>query len=108
MRDVACEVLVGREARGAASRGPFTKIETAWRQTREAGHRLRVNVGRFRRAELHYFAGMETLFRLFYDAVLRGSGEPPVSYRDARRVTWIMEQAFTQCAARSAAAGAEA
>jgi predicted dehydrogenase len=103
MLDVDFEYQLVREAREARSRGPFTKIETAWRDRRQAGRRLRQLLGRFRRAELHYFTGMERLLRLFYDAIQRDVDEPPVPYRDARRVTWIMEEAFRQCAAREPA-----
>ena len=51
---------------------------------------------RFARSDLHYFTGMDRLFRAFYQAVL-GGGEAPVPEREVRRVTTVMDQVFAAC-----------
>ena len=49
------------------------------------------NVGKFRRSEFHYFAGMSTLLGLFYEAIRTG-GELPISYAEMLRVARIMDE----------------
>jgi predicted dehydrogenase len=80
--------------------GAFGRIETPWRDWREAGRSLRRNVSRFLRSDLHYFAGMRELFQAFYAAILAG-GPAPISCAEMRRVTHIMDTIFEQCRAES-------
>src|SRR5262249_31180232 len=85
-----------RRSRGASLPGPFARIQAPWRHLREAARSLRRNAFRFLRCDLQYFAGMNRLFRLFYKAILEG-GEPPVPYREVRRVTGLMDEIFDCC-----------
>lgn len=78
--------------------GPFAKLEAPFRHHREAARALRRGVWNFLRGRIHYFAGMNKLFRLFYEAVQTG-GQPPISYRDIRRTTAIMDEVFRACEA---------
>ncbi len=94
--DVDLNGQVIRLERDASLPGALAKLEVPWRQWREAFGNLRRNVVRFWRGELHYFAGMETLFRLFYESVRSGS-EPPVPYDEALRVTRILDAVFASC-----------
>jgi hypothetical protein len=91
--------LEGRTLRGYRALrmpGPFAKLEAPFRQKREAARAFRRAVWRFLRRDIHYFAGMNRLFTLFYKAILEGA-EPPIPYRDIRRVTWIMDEIFRVC-----------
>ena len=81
--------------------GAFAKIEAPFRQRREAAKALRRAVGGFLRGRIHYFAGMNKLFRLFYDAILTG-GAPPISPGEIRRNTALMDEIFRHCAERQA------
>lgn len=85
-----------RRARPPGMPGPFAKIEAPWRHFREATGTLCRNLWRFLRCDLHYFAGMNRLFRLFYQAIQQG-GEPPVPYAEIQRVTAIMDTIFACC-----------
>ncbi len=53
------------------------------------------NVGRFMRSDFHFFAGMHTLISRFYDSILHDT-PPPVSHRDIRRISWMMDEIFRQ------------
>jgi hypothetical protein len=79
--------------------GAFGKIEVPFRQLREAGRSLGRNLRRFLRSDLHFFAGMNRLFRLFYQAVREGDA-PPIPYAEILRVTDIMDRAFACCRER--------
>lgn len=73
------------------------KIESAWTACREGFRNLRRIVWRFMKSDLHYFAGMEVLFRQYYDAILAES-DPPIPYSEIERVTRLMDQIFDRCA----------
>jgi predicted dehydrogenase len=76
--------------------GPFARIEAPLRQWREAGRNLARNLWRFFRNDLHYFAGMNRLFSLFYRAVREGT-ESPIPPAEIRRVTALMDEIFRCC-----------
>jgi predicted dehydrogenase len=76
--------------------GPLAKIELPWRRASQAVANLAENVWRIVRADLHYFEGMRCLFERFYESIETGT-EPPISHRDAIRITSIMDDIFTQC-----------
>jgi len=76
--------------------GAFGRIETPWRDWRQAGRRLRRNIGRFVRSDLHYFAGMRGLFQAFYNSILT-NGAPPILCGELRRVTQILDTIFAEC-----------
>jgi predicted dehydrogenase len=99
--EVDLDGQVIRCSRPASLPGAFGKIQVPWRHFREAGRALGRNVGRFLRSDLHYFAGMNRLFRLFYRAVREG-GEPPIPYREIQRVTAIMDTIFGACSGTAA------
>jgi predicted dehydrogenase len=53
------------------------------------------NLQRFRRYDFHFFAGLGRLIALFYDSIERDQ-EPPIPYRDIRRVARWMDAIFAQ------------
>src|SRR5205823_13891343 len=90
------EARAVRRLRTPGLPGPFGKLDVPFRQMREAAGTLVRNVRRFLGRDLHYFAGMNRLFGLFYRAALDG-GPPPIPYREIRRVTSIMDVIFETC-----------
>jgi predicted dehydrogenase len=66
----------------------------AWRQFRAGGR----NIIRFARSDFHYFAGMNRLLALFYEAI-RTDGAPPIAYADIARVAAMQEEIYSQIAA---------
>jgi predicted dehydrogenase len=85
-----------RCARQTGLPGPFAKLEVPLQHLREATGSFGRNLWKFLRCDLHYFAGMNRLFTLFYRAVQEG-GEPPIPYQEIRRVTAIMDEIFRCC-----------
>lgn len=78
--------------------GAFGKIDGPWQRKRESARAFWRNIGRFMRSDIHYFAGMRTLFERFQDAV-RNSDRPwPVSGQEMLRVTRVMDEIFALCA----------
>lgn len=53
------------------------------------------NVGQFRRAEFHFFAGMSKLLELFYAGIRTGSA-PPIPYSEILRVAGVMDRVIEQ------------
>jgi predicted dehydrogenase len=94
--EVDLEGRVLRRLRGPVLSGALGKIEVPLRNFCEAGCLLARNVWRFLKSDIHYFAGMNRLFTLFYDAVLSG-GPLPVPYGEVRRVTTLMDEIFQRC-----------
>lgn len=84
--------------------GAFGKLEAPFRRRAEAARVLRRNVARFLRSEIHYFAGMKTLFERFCEAARDPSKPCPIAPSETLRVTRLMDDIFEQC--RSAAAAA--
>jgi hypothetical protein len=78
--------------------GAFAKVELTWQRFVEASRNLSRNVTRLRRADLHYFEGMHTLFARFYASIETGA-PAPVSHAEAIRVTRVMEAIFDACGA---------
>jgi predicted dehydrogenase len=68
----------------------FVKLAVPLRQCRESARAFARNVVRFSRADLHYFAGMQTLLRAFYRAVLDGHPSP-IAPDSVRRVASLMD-----------------
>jgi predicted dehydrogenase len=85
-----------RHAAAAKLPGPFAKLEMPARHLCESARTLGRSLWRFARSDLQYFAGMNRLFRTFYDRI-RHSGEPPIAYDEIYRVTAIMDDIFTCC-----------
>lgn len=77
--------------------GPFAKVELTWQRFAAAGRSLSRNLTRLRRADLHYFEGMHTLFAQFYHAIATGA-PTPVSHAEAIRTTQVMDAVFASCA----------
>jgi predicted dehydrogenase len=59
---------------------------TAWESAGTLAH----NAYRLLRADLHYFAGMQQLCRLFYGAILDG-GRSPIDAGHIHRTSWLMD-----------------
>jgi predicted dehydrogenase len=102
-------VEVDYEARAtrlrAASALPslVTKLQVPWVSAREASGTLARNAYRLLRADLHYFAGLQRLCRLFYGAILEG-GPPPVDAAHIRRTAWLMDAVLDALGGRRALA----
>jgi predicted dehydrogenase len=94
--EVDLDGRVIRARRQPALRGAFIKIETPARQLGEAAIRTMRNLWAFARNDLHYFEGMNRLFRAFYHAVETG-GDPPILPHEILRVTAIMDEIFIRC-----------
>lgn len=77
--------------------GAFGKIEGPWRRKREQSRALWRNIRRFLRSDIHYFAGMGTLFERFHAAVRSPSENWPVSADEMLRVTRLMDEIFAAC-----------
>jgi predicted dehydrogenase len=84
--------------------GAFAKIEAPIRHLGEAARSATTNMMRFLRSDLHYFAGMNALFQAFYRSIVDGT-EPPIPYREIRRVTGLMDEIFASCRDGNAARG---
>lgn len=97
--EVDLDAQVIRVIRGSRLPGAFGKLESPWRHCREAMGNLRRNIWRFLKSDIHYFAGMRSLFEQFYRSI-RDGGPPPISDREMLRVTWIMDELFRQCRER--------
>lgn len=65
------------------------------------------NVGRFRRKEFQFFAGMETLLTQFHHAIRTG-GQPPIRYREILQVAQMMDDIHEQVYPTKAAPAHEA
>lgn len=53
------------------------------------------NVGRFARADFHFFSGLNHLFRAYYRSILDGT-PPPIAHRDILRVSAMLDEIFAQ------------
>jgi hypothetical protein len=82
-----------RRYRAGRLPGAFAKLEYPAREVRQAFRSLAHNFWRFLRCRIHFFAGMRRLFELLYEAIQSG-GEPPIAYKDIRRVTDLMDRIF--------------
>ena len=85
-----------RVVEGASLPGPFRKVEFAYRDAIQAMGEFRRHIGSLLSARLHFFEGMNELFRLFYLAI-QGKGEMPIPMSEAHRTTAIMDGIFHQC-----------
>ena len=82
--EVDLDARVVRRLRGPSLPGAFGKLDVPFRQATESVRHLLRNAWHFLRGDVHYFAGMNTLFRRFYAAAAAGSA-PPIPYADIRR-----------------------
>jgi predicted dehydrogenase len=69
----------------------LVKLAMPLRQCRDSARAFARNVVRFSRADLHYFAGMQTLLRAFYRAVLDGDPSPIAPDR-VRKIATLMDE----------------
>ncbi|WP_437202476.1 Gfo/Idh/MocA family protein [Planctomicrobium sp. SH664] len=76
--------------------GAFAKLEAVCRQFGNACWNAGHTALRFLRADIHYFAGMKTLFERFYDSIRTGS-PLPIPHHEAQRVTLLMDRIFAHC-----------
>lgn len=77
--------------------GALGKLIAPWRRKREESKAFWQNVRRFARSEIHYFAGMRTLFERFHEAVRNPEANWPIDEQEMLRVTQIMDRAFEAC-----------
>jgi predicted dehydrogenase len=68
----------------------LTKIQSPWSSAVEDTRNLGRNAIRLLRGDLYYFAGMQRLLRLFYEAVLR-RGRSPIDPCDIYRMSVLMD-----------------
>ena len=68
----------------------LTKIYSPWTSAVEDTRNLGRNAVRLLRGDLYYFAGMQYLFHLFYDAVLQRA-RSPIDPCDIYRVSVLMD-----------------
>ncbi len=80
--------------------GAFAKLELPWKHLRNSIWNSTNNLWRFAKADIHYFAGMKTLFEKFYESIQTGS-ESPVSAHEVHRVTLLMDRIFEHCSEQS-------
>lgn len=92
--DLDAQTVVLRRA--AKLPGAFGRLETPWRDWRQAARNLRRNIRRFIGSDLHYFAGMRGLIEAFCTAIQTG-GAPPIACSEMRRVTLLMDRIFDVC-----------
>jgi len=76
--------------------GAFGKLEAASRRFANSCWNLKQNFLQFSRSEIHYFAGMKTLFTKFYQSIQEGT-PPPVPLEEIERVTFLMDRIFDHC-----------
>ena len=85
-----------RVSMGSTLPGPFQKVDWARRDALEARREYRRHRASLVLARLHYFEGMNNLFRQFFLAT-QGKGELPIPMRDAVRVTAIIDEITRRC-----------
>ena len=66
-------------------------FQQAWRHARAGLD----NTARFARSDFHFFAGLHTLLRRYYQSIL-DDGPVPIPYRDIRRIAAWMDDIFAQ------------
>lgn len=79
--------------------GAFAKLEIPVKQFFNSTWNLTHNLSRFLWGDIHYFAGMKTLFEEFYDSILFGK-TPPIPPGEVHRVTLLMDRIFEHCRTR--------
>ena len=78
-----------------------TKLQAPWASAREAAGTLARNAYLLLRADLHYFAGLHRLCRLFYDAIL-DRGPLPIEPVHIHRTAWLMDAVIDALGGRHA------
>lgn len=101
--EVDLEARLLRWHRPVTAPGPFAKIAAPLADLTQAVRSLGRGLWRFARSDLQYFAGMNRLFQLFYQAIREG-GPSPIPPQEIRRVTAIMDDIFAAAGGRAAAA----
>ena len=85
-----------KRTKGAAMPGPFAKLQWTADDLKEANRAFWLNAWRIVTARLHYFRGMNTLFRKFY-AAIDGKEDMPIPMAEALRTTLIMDRIIERC-----------
>lgn len=94
--EIDFESKIIRVSKSLQAPGAFGKIEAPFRHFMESSKSLLSNIWAFIKCDIHYFAGMNLLFREFYASVAKGSALP-IAPEEIRRVTAIMDQIFITC-----------
>jgi len=74
--------------------GLLARIHLPWTSTRESARMLARNLVRLLRGDLTYFAGLQHLVRLFYEAVIEG-GRSPTRPSDVYRTCVLLEDVIS-------------
>jgi predicted dehydrogenase len=74
--------------------GLVGRIHLPWTSTRESARMLARNLVRLLRGDLTYFAGLQHLVRLFYEAVISG-GPSPVEASDVYRTCVLLDDVIS-------------
>ena len=98
--EVDFEGQIIRHIRPITARGPFVSMQVPFRQMVSSSGSLFRAIWNFARNDIHYFAGMNSLFRQFYDSI-RDNSESPISETETIRVTQIMDNIFSSAADNS-------
>ncbi|HEY4117327.1 MAG TPA: Gfo/Idh/MocA family oxidoreductase [Byssovorax sp.] len=69
----------------------FPPFEQGIQHLRQGGR----NVMRFAKNDFHFFAGLNRLFRSFYQSI-EGGAPLPISHRDMLRVAWMLDEIWKQ------------
>lgn len=104
--EVDFDSQVIRIRRAKSLPGAFAKLHLPFCQWKEATGNLWRNMMRFVRSDIHYFAGMNELFRQFYQSIQKQT-PPPIAPEEIVRVTQIMDHIFASCQQSSNAPVAE-
>jgi predicted dehydrogenase len=80
-----------------------TKLHAPFAASRQGAAAVRKNAARLLRGDLHYFAGLQRLCRLFYQAILEGR-EAPLDRAHVQRVAWLTDAVIDAVAAPREAA----
>ena len=81
----------------------LTKLHAPWTNARQAAGTLARNAARMLRADLHYFAGLHQLCRLFYGAILEHR-QSPLDPAHIHRTAWLMDAVLDALGGRHALA----
>ena len=93
---VSLDARTVRFVRGASLPGPFARAQWACRDFGEARREAWRQVVHLARARLHFFEGMQELFRRFYAAV-EGRAAMPIPMEEAVRAARVMDDVVAAC-----------
>ena len=75
--------------------GAFGRLVPAFTHALQYFRQGRRNLRRFRKADFHYFSGLNTLISRYYDSIL-ADGPLPIPHRDILRIAAMMDEIIRQ------------